>query len=79
MTDGELFEYYTHKYSGQGWRYYISGIPTNYLIRLTRHISKYSEGWGELNRFNVSELKKRTISDEMKLEVLLLIGVQNDR
>lgn len=75
MTDKEVYDKYKWEFirssAWRSWSGYVKLIPTNHL---TRYI-KYSETVLRINSFSKRELKTRTdIPEELKLEVLLLIG-----
>lgn len=72
MTDKEVYEKILNGWdSSKSWTYHISYISTIDLIKFAR-IAKRDD---MLFRIDVMELKSRTdIPEELKLEVLLMIG-----
>lgn len=72
MTDEEILNKYENDWSGIGdWATYLIDIPTNDLIRITK--CDFDDN-GRYIIMNIDELKTREIPEELKLEVLLILG-----
>lgn len=84
MSDEEISNLYNSKWCDYRDKYvngfyidFVKTIPTNDLIQDLR-FSKQTHVDEEWVMDEYNELKSRDIPDEMKLEVLLLIGDCND-
>lgn len=68
MTDEEVWHKWMNLWDSIAYHYYedwLKTIPTNILIQITRYGNYHSD---------IKELKSRAIPEELKLEVLLLLG-----
>lgn len=81
MTDGDIFHELNNSWKPENikWENYVKTISDKHLIQYIKYEKLRPQYYINEIRDDMKELLSRDIPEDLKLEVLLLIGDCNDR